>query len=297
MQARIGQQGEVRLGVLSGVEHDGHVGRGARCRRVGAGRGGGQGGVSGRESGDHGRELGDVGLVARVGVGQQRDAAGAGDDEPEPDQAQIGSFLFRLAPLRDRRSGVAGVDEGGEVGHVQGHRAGVQGEPVDHRQRQLLLDPGQGLDRERVHRVPEPPVVQRGDADLGEPVRRGRAPPLGEATFGTRVDDPVQRRQPKVGAHRQRQPGRAGPDGGVDERGHLQVVQQTPHRGHRPELQVPGPLGQHRLLAGIEQRLDLGCGAHVPLGDHLRFAVHPAHLAQVPVRPTVDHLLVEARHI
>src|SRR5680860_623064 len=50
------------------------------------------------------------------------------------------------------------------------------------------------------------------------------------------------------------------------------------------------------LLAGIEQRLNLARGAQIPLGDHLGFAVHPAHLAQVPVRPAMDHLLVQTRH-
>jgi hypothetical protein len=34
----------------------------------------------------------------------------------------------------------------------------------------------------------------------------------------------------------------------------------------------------------------------VPLGDHLRLAVYPAHLPQVPVRPAADHLLVQTRH-
>lgn len=42
-------------------------------------------------------------------MGQQRDAAVAGDDQPQSDQAQVGSFLLRFAPLRDRRLAVAGV--------------------------------------------------------------------------------------------------------------------------------------------------------------------------------------------
>ncbi len=92
------------------------------------------------------------------------------------------------------------------------------------------------------------------------------------------------------------QPRRPGPGLLVDDRGHAQVGQQPPRRGHRPEVQVPGPPGQHRLLAGVQQRLHLRRGAHVPLGDHLGLAVHPAHLAQVPVRLAADHLLVQARH-
>ena len=41
----------------------------------------------------------------------------------------------------------------------------------------------------------------------------------------------------------------------------------SPHaRGHRPEVQVPGPLGQHLLLAGVQQRLHLSRGPDIPLG-------------------------------
>ena len=38
-----------------------------------------------------------------------------------------------------------------------------------------LLDPLQRLGADRVHRVPEPAVVQRASADPGEPVRGGAA--------------------------------------------------------------------------------------------------------------------------
>lgn len=46
--------------------------------------------VPGGEGRDHLRELGDVGLVPRVGVRQQRDAAVAGDHQPQADQPQVG---------------------------------------------------------------------------------------------------------------------------------------------------------------------------------------------------------------
>ncbi|MGH4009500.1 MAG: lanthionine synthetase LanC family protein [Pseudonocardiaceae bacterium] len=59
---------------------------------------------------------------------------------------------------------------------------------------------------------------------------------------------------------------------------------------------MPGPPGHHRSLPGVEQRGDVGRGSQVALRDHLRLALHPGHLPQVPVRLPVDHLLVQARH-
>src|SRR5664280_2688026 len=69
-----------------------------------------------------------------------------------------------------------------------------------------------------------------------------------------------------------------------------------PGRRDTAEAQVPGPLGHRRTLAGIQQRLDIGPRTQVTLRDHLRLAVHPRHLAQVPVRLPADHLLVQTRH-
>lgn len=76
MQLRGGELGEVRLGVLPGVEDDGQRAGLAAEEAVAAG-----------QFVDHGGELGDVGLVAGVGVGDQGDAAVAGDDQAEADQA------------------------------------------------------------------------------------------------------------------------------------------------------------------------------------------------------------------
>ena len=117
---------EVGLGVLPGVEHHGDV-RGGQVRPAAAQT------ASYRACScvDHVGELGDVGAVAGVGVPDQRDPAVPGDDQAEPDQAQVGAFLLGLAPLRDRRLVVAGVDEGGEVGHVQRHAGHVQAEGPD----------------------------------------------------------------------------------------------------------------------------------------------------------------------
>ena len=193
VQVRAGQQREVGFGVLPGVEDDGHLGA------VLPGRGG-QGGVPGSQHPDHLRELGDVGLVPGVGVRQQRDAAVPGHYQAQADQPQVRAFLLGLAPLRDRCPGVAGIDERREVRHVQRHRAGVQPGPGARRQRQLLLDPRQRLQRHGVHGVPEPAVIQRRGTDLGEPVRRRGAPPVREPSLGAGIHDPVQRGQREVGA-------------------------------------------------------------------------------------------------
>ena len=89
--------------------------------------------VAGHQLVDDGAELGDVGPVAGVGVADHRHPAVAGDHQRQPDQPQIGAFLLGLAALRDRRPLVAGVDEGGEVGHVQRQPGQIQPELGDHR--------------------------------------------------------------------------------------------------------------------------------------------------------------------
>ena len=95
--ARAGQVREVGLAVLPGVEDHRHV----RGRRRDPGRGADRL-VAAAQLVDHGRELGDVGLVAGVGMPGQRDPAVPGDDQAQPDQPQVAAFLLGLAPLRDR---------------------------------------------------------------------------------------------------------------------------------------------------------------------------------------------------
>ena len=56
-------------------------------------------GVPGGQHVDHGGELGDLGLVAGVGVPGQRDAAVAGDHQAQARQAQVGEPLPGLAAL------------------------------------------------------------------------------------------------------------------------------------------------------------------------------------------------------
>jgi len=74
--------------------------------------------VAGDQCVDHGSELGDVGPVAGVGVAEYRHAPVAGYHQRQTDQAQVAAFLFGPPALSNRRLLVAGVDEGGEVGHV-----------------------------------------------------------------------------------------------------------------------------------------------------------------------------------
>jgi hypothetical protein len=254
------------------------------------------GGVPSRQLVDHGAELGDVGLVARIGVGHQGNAAVAGHDQPQPDQAQVATFLLGLTPRRDRRFRVGGVDEGGEVGHVQRQRPDIDAELADDAHRQSLLDLGQLLDAHRVHRVPELAVIQHPSRDLGESVGGGGAPPVGERQLRTRRHHPIQGRQRHIGADTGARIRTARPDHRVNDTGHIQPIQQSPHRSHVPERQVTGPLRQHLPLPSIQQRLDLRHTAQIPLRGQLRLATHPRHLTQVPVRPSVDHLLVQTRH-
>ena len=97
--------------VVAGVEGHGQLARAAA-----------EAPVAGDQLVDDRGELGDVGLVARVGAGDHRDPAIAGDHQRQADQPQVMAFLLGLAALGDRRLLIGRVDEGGEVGHVQ-HQA------------------------------------------------------------------------------------------------------------------------------------------------------------------------------
>src|ERR1019366_5368744 len=102
----------------AGVEHDGHV-------RGDLAAGGADRLVPAGQRVDQCGGPGDGGLCAGVGVPGQRDAAVAGDDQAQAYQAQVGALLLGLPALGDRGALVAGIDEGGEVGHVQGDGGAV----------------------------------------------------------------------------------------------------------------------------------------------------------------------------
>jgi hypothetical protein len=179
--------------------------------------------------------------------------------------------------LSQGRLVVARVDVGREVRHVQGHRPDVQSEHGDHLRADPSFDLGQVCGRDGAGGVPEAAVVQHASADAGEPVGRGGGPPVGQAATRTRVDEAVQRGQGQVGAYRRAGVGAPWADHLVHDLGHPQAGQDRPPGGHRPERQVPGPLRHHN--GSLHRRLDILGAAQVPFGNHLRLAVHPAHLA------------------
>ncbi len=226
----------------------------------------------------------------------QGDAAIAGDDQAQADQPQIGAFLFCLAALGDIGVGVGGVDERGEVGHVEGHGGGVEVEAVDDAYREAGEDLGELGGGDRVHGVPELAVLQRPGADLGESVSGGGGPPGGQLSFARGIDQPVERGDGQVSAHRQVGVGAAGTDYLVDEPGNIQVAEHAPGCGDVTEGEVAGAFGEHRLVGGVHRGGDVVGRAEVAFADHLRFSVDPAHLAQVVVNSPVDLLRVHARH-
>ena len=213
---------------------------------------------------------------------QQRDPALAGHHQRQPDQAQIGAFLFGLAALRDRRLLVRGVDVGGEVGHIQHQSGQVQPELAHHAPAQLGLDRLQAGGVQAVHRVPEPAVIQRRAGQLGEPGPGRAGPPVREGQLRARVHDPVRGRQRDVGAHRRRRAGVARHHR-VDHPGDVQTLQQRPHRRQVPELLV---LRADRLTpsAAGQLRHHLFGAAQVLLRHDPWLAVHPRRLHQVVVR-------------
>ena len=252
--------------------------------------------MPGAQRPDQGGELGDVGLVAGVGAPGQRDPAVAGDDQAQADQAQVGALLLGLPALGDRGALVAGIDEGGEVGHVQGHGGAVHAGRIDDGQRDPAGDLLQLLQAHGVHRVPEPAVIQRRRADPGEPAGRRARPPVGEGQLGARRDQPAQGGQRQVGAHAGTGIRPPGPGHLIDDAGHAEVLQHAPGGGDRAEVLVLGPRGQAQPPAAHRGR-QLAGGAQVFLRDDPRLAVHPGGLDQVVVGRVATPLADDRRHI
>ncbi len=276
--------GEVVRGVLPGVEHDGEflVGGGDRP-------------VAGHQLIDDVGEHLHVVVVAGVGVADQRDPAVAGDDHAQPDQPQVGALLLGVPALGDRRLLIAGIDVGGEVGHVQRHAGKAEAELGRHRRRQPPLDPGQRRLVQQVHRIPEPPVVQRRPRHARQAVPGGGGPPVRERALGPRRDYPVRARQREVGARRCGRVRAPLPGHLIDDRGVAQPLQYPPGRGQVPERQVPGPLRLAR--PGLaEPGRDLLRRPQVALGDDPRLAADPRGLHQVVVGPPALLLRHQARH-
>ena len=131
---------------------------------------------AGDELAHHRPELGDVGAVARVGVADEGDAAVSGDDEAEPADAQVASFLLGMAALGDRGTLVARVDPGGEVRHVEHEprevdREGLRGPSP--RRCGARSRPGPPR-RSRPWPFPKAPMAERGG---------GKARPAGHQRF------------------------------------------------------------------------------------------------------------------
>ena len=231
---------------------------------------------------DHGGELGDVRPVAGVGVPGQRDPAVPGDDQAQPHQPQVGALLLGLAALRDRGFAVRGVDEGGEVRHVQRHRRAVQPGLVHDRQRDPAADLGQVLQRDGVHRVPEPPVIQHRPGNPGEPGRRRLRPPVRKAQLRARRDHPVQRRQRQVGPGAGARVGAPRPGDLVDDLHHAQILQHAPRGGDRAEVLVLDAVRQPQPAAAHRRGKLLRC-PQVLLGGDPRLAADPGGLHQVVV--------------
>jgi len=113
------------------------------------------------ELGHHHRELGNVGLVARIGVADERDGSVGGHHKPEADDAQVRPLLLGVPPLSDRGARIARIDPGGEVGHVEHETGQVHRERLEHRGDDPALDLFDLVFSDRVHCFPKALVVER----------------------------------------------------------------------------------------------------------------------------------------
>ncbi len=127
MQARPGEVGEVGGRVLADVEHYGHV-----CGDLAAGA---NRLVPAGERIDHGRDW----VTSGLSPGQACQVSGMPPSwvttRPRPTRRRSVRLMLGLAALGDRGAFVAGIDEGGEVGHVRGDGGAVHAGRIADRQR------------------------------------------------------------------------------------------------------------------------------------------------------------------
>jgi hypothetical protein len=128
-------------------------------------------------------------------MADEGDAAISGDDEAEPDDAQVGPLLLGVPAPRDRGSVVRRIDPGGEVRHVQHQPGHVDRERPDHGRDDAALDLFEVVLADGVHRVPEPPMVRRRNRQVHEAVASGLRPPLREGELRAGTGHPVEGRQ------------------------------------------------------------------------------------------------------
>ncbi len=241
-------------------------------------------------------ELGDVGLVPRVGRGDEGYGAVGGDHEPQADQAQVCPLLLGMATLRDRGPVIGAVYVGGEIGHVEHQPRQRDAELCHHVGDDAPLDLFQLLFGDEVHGVPEAPGVERRGGHLHPAVAGGRAPPLGELPLGAGVDDPVGHRQGDVGPDRSGSVTAALSHHLVDYLGDPHALEHRPDRRQVPEGEVAGAVRLPRP-APRQTGDDLLGRAEVALGDDPGLAAYPSGLDQVVIGPAALLLSYDRGHV
>jgi hypothetical protein len=115
---------------------------------------------AGDELVDHRSELGDIGQVAGIGVGDERDAAIGGHNKAQTNYPKVISLLLRVSSLCDRGPRVRRVDIGREVRHVQHQPGEIDVEDLDHGGDDPPLDLFELGSADRIHRIPKAPVIE-----------------------------------------------------------------------------------------------------------------------------------------
>ena len=143
-------------------------------------------------------ESGGIGLVSRVGMMQQRQVEVGGDEESEADDPQ--RLFLAVAALGQRAALVEGVDEGEEVGGVEQDAPEVDVEVAHQAGDDVALDPGDGVERDPVHVVPEPLARELVRLDADQAIKNGVLEPLCGAGLRAGSDATVEDSDQQVGA-------------------------------------------------------------------------------------------------
>jgi len=240
-------------------------------------------------------ELAAVGDVAGVDPVQQRDVEIGADQQAETHLPEVAALLLVVAAL-GQFGGCAGVDVGEEVSAVVDQSTQVELQALDQPPAHLLLEGGDVVGGDQVHRVPE---VLRGEPGRVGGQQAGEcrlAVPVGELQLAGGGDGAVDGSQQQVLAAGEALVALGGEDG-VQQRDQFQALGDVPEGG---DIAAGRHFGLQRLgrLAGLfdggDQVLQR---AEVDLADDLGLAVDALAGAGVVVGVAIDELGRETGHI
>ena len=230
-------------------------------------------------------------LVTGIGVVEERHVTIGGDEQREPEDAQIGAPLLAVPALGQLRAGVEAVDKSEEVGGVEQQAVQVQPKARHRCCREIALDGDDFLGADAIHVVPEALAGELRCSHRQQATENRPPVRFGQSRLAAGCDAAVERRGQQILAYTG--PLRAAlghvPVDGLD---HAEDLRDVECGGRGTKLRN-GDL----LWLWSREPLDepLG-GAEVVSPDDFRLAPDTLAFAQVVVRLAADRLSCQACH-